>query len=273
MSTALQLLQVALPTLYMLAAALHGAAVAGHAARSSQLRQFVLTATLVAHAAWFVLLGLQQGQSPITGLWPTVSAVVFSAVVFWILVAREERHVGSGGVVLSVAAVFQLLASGFGPIEPEARAAQSTLALVHVLTSVVAAAGLTVSGLHGALWLLMYRELRLHRFGAVFGHLPDLETCARMMRRAALFGFLGLTIGLNVGIALAHQKGDFRVDYGNPEVLGSLLVWLYFGAIAFSARIPGFGSRRAAIAACAGLVALALSLLLVFSPIPFHRSL
>jgi hypothetical protein len=56
-------------------------------------------------------------------------------------------------------------------------------------------------------------------------------------------------------------------------VLGSLLVWLYFGAIAFSARIPGFGSRRAAIAACAGLVALALSLLLVFSPIPFHRSL
>jgi hypothetical protein len=94
-----------------------------------------------------------------------------------------------------------------------------------------------------------------------------------MMRRAALFGFLGLTIGLNVGIALAHQKGDLRVDYGNPEVLGSLLVWLYFGAIAFSARIPGFGSRRAAIAACAGLVALALSLLLVFSPIPFHRSL
>jgi ABC-type transport system involved in cytochrome c biogenesis permease subunit len=140
MSTALQLLQVALPTLYVLAAALHGAAVAGHATRSAQLRRVVLTATLGAHATWFVLIGWQQGQSPITGLWPTVSAVVFSAVGFWILVAREERHVGSGGVVLSVAAVFQLLASGFGPIEPDARAAQSTLSLVHVLTSVVAAA-------------------------------------------------------------------------------------------------------------------------------------
>lgn len=273
MKTAIQLLQVALPMLYALAAVVHGIAFADNAARVEKARKVFLTGAVAVHFAWFALRGLHAGHSPLVGLWPVVSGVVLAAVVFWLLVAREEKHAGSGGIVLGAATLFQLLASGCAAVEQPLREPQSALSLVHSGTSVVAAAALAISGLHGLLWLLLYREMRHRRFGAAFGHLPDLETCARMMRRAALFGFLGLTVGLNVGIALAHQRAGFRLDYANPEVVGALGVWLYFGSIAFSARIPGFGSRRAAIASCAGLVALALSLLLVFSPLPFHRSL
>lgn len=273
MRTAIQLSQVALPMLYALAALVHGMAFAGRSNGAARARKVFLAGATAVHAAWFALRGLQAGHSPLVGLWPVVSGVVLAAVVFWMLVAREERNAGSGGVVLGAATLFQLLASGCAPVEQPLREVQGALPVVHAATSVVAAAALSISGLHGLLWLLLYREMRHRRFGAAFGHLPDLETCARMMRRAALFGFLGLTVGLNVGIALAHQRAGFRLDYANPEVVGALGVWLYFGSIAFSARIPGFGSRRAAIASCAGLVALALSLLLVFSPLPFHKSL
>lgn len=273
MKSAIQLLQVALPMLYALAAALHGIAFADNAAKVEKARKIFLTVAVGAHAAWFAMRGAHAAHSPLVGLWPTVSGVVLAAVLFWMLVAREEKHAGSGGIVLGAAAAFQLLASGLAAVEQPLREPQSALSIVHAATSAVAAAALAVSGLHGLLWLLLYRDMRHRRFGAAFGHLPDLETCARMMRRAALFGFLGLTVGLNVGIALAHRRADSSLDYANPEVVGALGVWLYFGSIAFSARIPGFGSRRAAIASCAGLVALALSLLLVFSPLPFHRSL
>jgi ABC-type uncharacterized transport system permease subunit len=244
-----QLLQVALPVLYALAAALYGFAFATPDERVAKLRRALVVSVVLAHGAWFALRVAQTGDTPLVGPWPTVSAVVYSAVLFWLLVAREERNAGSGGVVLGVAALVQLLASGLAPVEMPPDAPRGALSIVHGLTSVVAAAGLAVSGLHGALWLVLYREMRGRRFGATFGQLPDLETCARMMRRAALFGFL---------------------DYASPEVLGSLVVWLYFGAIAFSARIPGFGSRRAAIAASAGFVALAASLLLVFAPWSMH---
>ena len=266
----LQLLQVALPVLYALAAALYAFAFASSDARVAKLRRALVVVVVLAHGAWFALRASLAGDTPLVGPWPTVSAVVYSAVLFWLLVAREERNAGSGGVVLGCAALFQLLASGLAPMEVLPDAPRGALSIVHGLTSVVAAAGLAVSGLHGALWLLLYREMRGRRFGATFGQLPDLETCARMMRRAALFGFLGLTIGLNVGITLAHTGGGWKLDYASPEVLGSLVVWLYVGAIAFSARSPGFGSRRAAIAAAAGFVALAASLLLVFAPWSMH---
>jgi ABC-type uncharacterized transport system permease subunit len=146
--------------------------------------------------------------------------------------------------------------------------------VLHVATSVVAAAALVLSGIHGILYLLLFREMRERRFGALFGHLPNLDVLARMTRGAALFGFIGLTVGLNLGIWIAHRDHLPGFAYRDPEVLLSLALWIHFGVIALSASIRGFGARRASFAAAGGLVALMLSLLLVFFPgLSFHHGL
>lgn len=271
----IQLLGVSLPVLYALCALLHGVAFAGHRSSAfADLRSNLFRAALVAHLGYFLLRGFVVGQFPVSDLWTTVSAIAFCTALSYGLIARVTGHAGSGGVTLGLVFVAQLLASGLGEFVPRARPdGIGAWTISHVVMSTIAAAAVVLSGVHGLLYLLLHREMRERRFGRWFDHLPDLDVLGKMTRRSALIGFIGLTVGLNVGIGLAHAANLPGFDYRNPEVLLSLLLWVHFGVIAFSARIRGFSARRASYAAAGGLVALILSLFLVLLPHSFHSGL
>ena len=271
----LQPIGVLLPVGYALAAGLHGMAFGGpRAPQVRGLRVGVLRATLALHLAWFLLRGRTIDHFPVSDVWSAVSAVGFATALLYGWVARRSGHAGSGGIVLGFVFLLIALATAFVDFAPGARPEGiSPLRTIHVGTSVIAVAALVLSGIHGALYLLLFREMRERRFGALFDHLPDLERLAHMTRRAALAGFLGLTVGINVGIWMAHRERIPTFDYRDPEVLLSIALWIHFGVIAFSGSIRGFGARRASFAAAGGLVALLASLLLILVPnLSFHGS-
>ena len=273
MRTALQAIGVLLPVGYAIAAVLHGMAFGG--ARAPQVRGarvLALRATLVLHLALFLARARVVGHFPVSDAWTTVSATGLATAVLYAWLARRVKHAGSGGILLGLVFLFQLSASAFGSFDPVPRTnGMGSPQVLHAVTSIVAAAALVLSGVHGALYLVLFREMRERRFGALFDHLPDLELLARMTRRAALAGFLGLTVGLNVGIAIAHAEKVDGFAYRDPEVLISLALWIHFGVIAFSGSIRGFSARRASFAAAGGLVVLLLSLLLILVPgVSFH---
>jgi ABC-type uncharacterized transport system permease subunit len=282
-NTALHALAVLLPTAYLLAAFLHGMAFGGpRALRVAAPRRAVLVSTIAVHALTFVLRAQALGHFPVNDVWSTLSAVALGAAALQTWISRASRpatpngevpsHAGTGGVVLGLVFVLQLIASAFAPIDVVPRAeGMGAFQILHVATSVLAAAALVLSGVHGILYLVLFREMRERRFGALFAHLPNLDVLARMTRSAALSGFLFLTIGLNVGIAIAHAEASPGFRYGTPEVLLSLVLWVHFGVIAFSRYIRGFSARRASFAAAGGLVALLLSLVLILFPgVSFH---
>lgn len=268
MRGALQTLAVLLPTLYMLCAILHGMAFGGvRAPQVVGLRRGVLRATIGLHFVFFVLRALAIGHFPVSDLWTTVSAIALATAVLYAGLARHLKHPGTGGVVLGFVLLLQLLASACGSMEPVARpSGMGAFQVLHVSTSVLAAAAVLLSGIHGALYLVLFRELRERRFGALFDHLPNLDWLATMTRRSALAGFVGLTIGLNIGLWMAHREQPGQFDYRASEVLLSLVLWIHFGVVAFSGVIKGFGARRASIAATGGLVVLLLSPFLILFP-------
>jgi len=272
---ALQLLGTALPVLYAVCAILHGTAFGGDRwTRVDPLRRHVLNVTLALHLAWFAARAGEIGQFPANDSWSTVSLIAFSTALLYAFVARVTGHSGSGGVTLGFVFVVQFLATGIGAIVPTAReGGMGAWPITHVATSAVAAAALALSGVHGILYVLLLNEMRHRRFGAWFDHLPDLDLLSKMMRRSALVGFVVLTVGLNIGIALAHAEKTPGFDYKLPEVALTILLWIHFGVIAFSEKIRGFGARRASIAAAYGLAALLLSLLMVLLPHSFHSKL
>ena len=276
MRALLQALAVTLPVGYMLAAILHGMAFGGpRAPQVSGLRRWVLRATLALHFVFFCTRAELVDQFPIADLWTTLSAVAFSTALMYAWVARQLEHAGSGGIVLGLVFFLQLLASsGLDAAAPPRAGGMGPFQVLHVATSVLAAAALVLSGIHGILYLVLFREMRERRFGALFDHLPNLDLLSRMMRRAALAGFIALSIGANVGIYMAHREQAPGFAYRDAEVLLTLLLWIHFGVIAFSGAIRGFSARRASYAAAGGLVALLLSLLLILFPrFSFHSGL
>jgi len=261
---ALQALAVVLPLVY-------AAAAASFALGRDERARWALRVALCLHALDFVVRAVKVGHFPVTDLWTTVSASAFATAALWALVARNAEHTGSGGLVLGLVGALQLVASSSVPLTPLPRAGgMGPLQITHVATSCVALAALFLSGLHGVLWLTLFRSIRARRFSPFLERLPNLDTLAKMTRRAALLGFLGLTVGLNVGIGLAHAESSPRFTYRHPEVLLSLALWAHFGVVAFSQKIPGLGARRASWAAAFGLAAALLSLVLVMLPHSFH---
>jgi HemX protein len=282
MRTAIQALSVLLPSGYVLAAILHGMAFGGAGApQVAGLRRAVMTGTLLVHVAYFLLRAEALGHFPVSDVWSTLSAVALSAAALYVVVARVSRtpstesSTGTGGVVLGLVFVLQTIASAFAPAEILARAGgMGPYQVLHVATSVLAAAALLLSGVHGILYLTLFHQMRERRFGPLFAHLPDLEVLARMTRSSALAGFVFLTIGMNVGIAMAHAEKSQGFHYSSPEVLLSIALWIHFGVIAFSRHIRGFSARRASFAAAGGLIALLLSLSLILLPgLSFHSHL
>jgi ABC-type uncharacterized transport system permease subunit len=276
----IQPLAVALPGLYLVAAVLHGMAFGGVRAPHVALpRIWLLRLTLLVHLVWFAALGSALRSFPVVDIATTLSAIVLTSACLYAFLARSVKHAGSGGVVLGLAALLQLSSSAFVDLQPQPRLGPPTAALgapqiLHVGLSVVATTSLLLSGVHGALYLVLLRLMKRRSFGPVFEHLPDLDLLSRMTRRAALVGFVCLTVGMNVGIWLAHRDQHPGFAYRDTEVLLSILVWIYFGVIAFSERIRGFSARRASLAAALGLAVLLLSTFLLFFPrLAFHSSL
>lgn len=276
MNGLLQALTVELPMLYLVAAIVHGMSFAGERApRMSAWRRVIAVAILVMHSAWFIVYSERVQGFPIDGVGSAVSAVVLCTYVLQLVLARWTGHGGSSAIVLSTLACGQLIASSVANLRALPHAGSDHLfGIVHVLTSVVSLAALVLSGIHGLLYIVLLRQMRERTFGVLFRGLPHLDILARMTRGAALTGFVGLTIGLNVGIWIAHRDFAGGFAYRAAEVAFSIFLWLYFGAIALSAFLPGFNARRASWAAAAGLALLVLSLALALVPgSTFHSRL
>lgn len=276
MNALLQALTVELPPLYLVAALLHGMSFAGERApRIQRWRRLVAVLILLLHCAWFFVYSERIQAFPIDDLGSCVSAVVLCTYALQLVLARWTGHGGSSPIVLSILACAQLVSASVANLRALPHTGSDHLfGIVHIATSVVSLAALVLSGIHGLLYLVLLRQMRERTFGVLFRGLPHLDILARMTRGAALTGFAGLTIGLNIGIWIAHRDHESGFAYRNAEIAFSIFLWLYFGGIAMSVFIRGFNARRASWAAAAGLALLVLSLALALIPgSTFHSRL
>lgn len=273
MSTALQALRVFLPLLYLATAFLSAMYFGGpRSPRVVTGRRVVLATALLAHGAYFVLIWRVHSGSPPLDAFTTLSAVAMGVALLHAATSAGTEETGSGMLLYGTAGFLQACASAFGPtVLPPDRPVPATFELLHAFTSIAAVCALISSGLHGFLYLVVFRRMRRASFGPLVRGLPSLGDLGLLTRRGALAGFLLSAVGLNFGIAWAHWAGTEGFHYTDPWVLATLILWLHFGIVAFSRRIPGFSAQRASFAAATGLsILLLVSLATLFPGVSFH---
>lgn len=104
---------------------------------------------------------------------------------------------------------------------------------------------LFISTVASSLLLLQERSLKLKKNFPAFVHLPPLETLDRFVLKLILIGFPLFTMGLVLGIFLAHTSWPAHWQR-DPMVLFAILCWLWYAALLEFRLAFGWRGRRLA---------------------------
>jgi len=155
-------------------------------------------------------------------------------VVVYLALEWRWKDKATGVFLLVHVLFFQVLSSAFVTHSREVdEILRSPLFCVHVTAALLGYVALSVAAVYGAMYALLYRELKKHRVGLIFRRLPNLETLSRLNLGAVLFGWTGLTLAILLGSfwagELASQgrlEGSF---YTVPKFLLTTILWVLYG--------------------------------------------
>lgn len=263
MDTLLNALLILLPLAYLLAGLSYGYHFFASQPAAGRVGSLVLRGTVLLHLAYLVLLTVRWQQFPAVTVWQVLSVVAFAVALVYVVVEWHGRERSTGLWMVSLALLFQLLASVLaGPEPPPRELFGDPYFAGHVLLALIGYSAFAVAAAYGFLFLELYRELKIGRFSVFFGKLPPLEVLERMMTGALIAGFLALSGAVGVGFIRLYRLG--REDWiTDPMILFTLGVWGLYGGALLLRRLHRWQGRQTAIVSLAGLAIILVSLLTV----------
>lgn len=239
----------------------------------------MVAAAASASAAVFAYRGV-TAEAP----WRPLNSHVDGLALLSMLVALAIGHLHWAGrlrgadvfglPILAVMLLWGVCASWwtFRPFEPG-----GLWATVHILAVYIGSAGVAVSGVLGAMYLFVRRQLRRrdNRAGGLrsLGAVASLERVEQWMRRAGALSFVMLTVAVGFGAAsMFGEGGTGAAEASGPtgaaggsaapaavaaawwaKVLGGTAVWLVFAAMVQARWLASLRGRGSAWLALAGL--------------------
>ena len=196
-----------------------------------------------------------SGQITITSVHNTESVLAFLLMVVFMIVYLAYKTTSPGIVVFPIVFLLTLIAATgqqpFLRIPPEAR---KSWGIVHVALILAGYAALIVSFGASVLYLLQERTLKSKKPAGILLRLPALEVIDEIGYRSLLLGFPFMTLGLIAG-SLVAQATYGRVDFLDPKILLSLLMWAVYLLMVYTRWNAGWRGRRAAYLAAGAFVA------------------
>ncbi len=238
----------------------------------SRREQMNLRGVAVALAGWvalsvaLILRAAVAERIPIVGAYESLTLAVWFIVAVYLVLELFTQIKQLGVYVMLVALVFLGVAwnsySAPAHLLPELR---GDIVVLHVIVTFTAVGALYLAGCAALLYIVEERLLKRHRIGSVLGRLPSLATLDRLVYHATLFGVPFLTMGMVAGgiRAIAFGVENWLID---PMVVLSLVAWAIYLALLYGHLRGGWGGRRAAWLAIAGL---AVMLVIRFVAVPY----
>ncbi|MEM7582014.1 MAG: cytochrome c biogenesis protein CcsA [Acidobacteriota bacterium] len=263
MDLALRTAVVLLPLLYVGVAAGYGwMFFADHRVPRKAARP-LFHATLTLHLLYLILLTIRWQQFPYATVSQALSATAFAVAVVYAFVEWHGKASSTGFLILSIAALFEVLSSLLRtPNPPYREIFHNPLFSTHAGFGLLGYAAFAVAAGYGFLFLRLYHEIKRRRFSIFFGKLPPLEVLERLMVGALVTGFVALGGSVVSGAVWAEQvfQGAWLSD---PKILFTVATWVFYGMALTLRRLRHWHGRQTAIASLLGFAAVLFSMIAV----------
>lgn len=223
----------------------------------------MLAATVLLHAAGLITLGLARGFFPPTGTGETLSMVAFATAIIYLYLEFRARNRGLSVVAAFLIVAIMVKASWIGPAQEVEPVLKEHMFAPHALAVILALTAFVISAVLSTAYLVVYRQLRRRKLGLWTERLPSLETLDHMTRRATRIGFFFLTVGLILGIVLAHRAWD-RDWIKDPQPWITIFTWVLYGSALAMRRRRAWQGNRVAVANLIAFASVIASVLLAY---------
>lgn len=192
-------------------------------------KRVFLFITLFFHFLYLLLRTIQFDHPPITNVFEIFTVLAFSISFAYFILELVTDIRGTGPFIIIISIVFQIISTLFIEDLTEVREIlRSNLLGTHVISALIGYSGITISAVYGVLYLILYNEIKLNKFGLIFNRLPSLEILERMSFIAAIIGFVFLSITIIIGI-IWLPKAFVQFSYLDPKLIGTFAVWILYG--------------------------------------------
>ena len=231
MISAIHTINILLPIFYLLTLAVYFYDFIKGEKKLINVKRVFLFITLFLHLIYIVLRTVVFDHPPITNVFEifTILAITISFSYFLVELVSDIR--GTGPFIIVLSFIFQLISSLF------------------------------IQDLVEVKDVLLYKDIKLNKFGLIFNRLPNLEVLERLSLYSALIGFIALTIGIVIGIIwlpMAYPKFSFL----DPKLIGTGLVWLLYGIGITSKVLGNWRGKRLVLLSISGFVVAIISTIL-----------
>ncbi len=237
----------------------------------SNAKRIFLFVTLMVHIFYLLARTIEFDHTPITNKFEIFTLLAFSISFSYFVLELLTDVRGTGLFIILFSLVFQVISSIFiQDLSEVAEVLRNRLLGIHVVSAMLGYSGFTLAAVYGLLYLMLYKEIKLNKFGLIFKRLPSLETLYKLCFNSVLIGFVLLTFAFIIGIIwLPSAFPNF--SYFDPKIVSTGIVWLIFGLLVVFKFSANWQGKKVVTIALVGYVVTILSVVLsiVFSS-SFH---
>jgi len=196
--------------------------------RFTNSKRLFLFITLLVHSIYLFTRTIHFNHPPITNVFEIFTVLAFSVGFSYFILELVTDIRGTGPFIIIIALFFQIISSLFIEDLVEVKEVlRSNLLGIHVVSALIGYSGITISAVYGFLYLVLYKDIKLNKFGLIFNRLPSLEVLEKLSFYSATIGFVLLSIAIIIGIIwLPKAFPDY--SYADPKLIGSFLVWILY---------------------------------------------
>jgi HemX protein len=197
--------------------------------------------TLLIHLFYLLLRTIHFNHPPITNVFEIFTVLAFAISFSYFILELLTDIRGTGPFIIIISILFQLISSLFiRDLDVVKEVLRNNLLGSHVFSALLGYSAITISAVYGFLYLILYKDIKLNRFGLIFNRLPNLEVLETLSFYAAIFGFIFLSIAIIIGI-IWLPKAFPNFSYADPKLIGTFTVWFLYG---FGIAKKTFGKWR-----------------------------
>lgn len=209
-----------------------------------------VTAGFVLHSIFLVVLGLELGHFPLTGLRESLTFFAWT-VSLCFLISHWRFGVQALGLFSLPLVTLLMLSTAFFEREPPPDFLRDSWLFWHTTCLILAYGMLFVTFIASILYLVQQRDIKSRKPGIFSGRIPSLLTMDEILQKSLIWGFCFMSLGLLAGIVGAEKEWlqGWQTD---PKVVSAFATWGIYLFLIYLRLSAGWRGKRVALMSLVG---------------------